>query len=424
MNNWKKGTLGGLCSIEIGGTPSRSNPDYWDSAKETTNRWVSIRDISKRVICETAEQITELGVSNSNAKLQRAGTVLLSFKLSIGRVAFAGCDLYTNEAVAGLRSEDLSPEFLYYGLQQWDLLQNVDQAIKGATLNKDKLKKIEFDYPQSNRVQAKIAEVLSTLDHAIEQAEALITKQQRIKTGVMQDLLTKGIDEHGNSRSEASHAFKDSPLGRIPQEWKVKLLDDCVRSDAPICYGILMPGSGVDDGVPVIKVKDIFDGAICLDNILLTDPKIDAAYKRSRLRTNDLLITIRGTTGRVALVPSILDGANITQDTARVRLMDGYLPGYFFYLFQSAGVQAQVDLHTLGQAVKGINIAEVRKLKVLVPPEDEQGRIYQILEQIHSAWQATVQYRDKLLLQKAGLMRDLLTGERCVTPLLAQAAPQ
>lgn len=424
MNNWKKGTLGGLCSIEIGGTPSRSNPDYWDSAKETTNRWVSIRDISKRVICETAEQITELGVSNSNAKLQRAGTVLLSFKLSIGRVAFAGCDLYTNEAVAGLRSEDLSPEFLYYGLQQWDLLQNVDQAIKGATLNKDKLKKIEFDYPQSNRVQAKIAEVLSTLDHAIEQAEALITKQQRIKTGVMQDLLTKGIDEHGNSRSEASHAFKDSSLGRIPQEWKVKLLDDCVRSDAPICYGILMPGSGVDDGVPVIKVKDIFDGAICLDNILLTDPKIDAAYKRSRLRTNDLLITIRGTTGRVALVPSILDGANITQDTARVRLMDGYLPGYFFYLFQSAGVQAQVDLHTLGQAVKGINIAEVRKLKVLVPPEDEQGRIYQILEQIHSAWQATVQYRDKLLLQKAGLMRDLLTGERCVTPLLAQAAPQ
>ncbi|KFB75799.1 MAG: EcoKI restriction-modification system protein HsdS [Candidatus Accumulibacter cognatus] len=376
------------------------------------------------MVCETAEQITDLGVRNSNVKQQPKGTVLLSFKLSIGRVAFAGCDLYTNEAIAGLRSEELTPEFLFYGLQQWNLLQNVDQAIKGATLNKDKLKKIEFKYPESLVEQTKIAEVLSTLDRAIEQTEALIAKQQRIKTGLMQDLLTKGIDEHGNIRSEATHAFKDSPLGRIPLEWDAKLLDDCISSDAPICYGILMPGTGVDDGVPVIKVKDIFDGEICLNDLLLTDPKIDAAYKRSRLRTNDLLITIRGTTGRVALVPIALDGANITQDAARIRLKAGHLSVYFFYLLQSADVQAQVDLQTLGQAVKGINIAEVRRLRVPVPPEDEQKRICQLLEQIHSAWQASAKYRDKLLLQKAGMMHDLLTAKRRVTPLLEPAAAQ
>ena len=70
--------------------------------------------------------------------------------------------------------------------------------------------------------QTKIAEILSTVDRAIEQTEALIAKQQRIKTGLMQDLLTRGIDEHGNLRSEKTHKFKNSPLGRIPVEWDVQ----------------------------------------------------------------------------------------------------------------------------------------------------------------------------------------------------------
>ncbi|KAA0948944.1 hypothetical protein FQ186_03690 [Pseudomonas sp. ANT_H14] len=353
--------------------------------------------------------------------LHDGASIILGRKGTIDKVSFINGRFWPIDTAYFLSAfkDGASVRWLYYFLQTVDL-RSLSEATGVPSLSRELLYKIMVPTPCPQE-QEKIAEILIALDRAIEQTEALIAKQQRIKTGLMQDLITKGIDEQGNIRSEATHAFKGSSIGRVPQEWKVKLLDDCVRSDAPICYGILMPGSGVDDGVPVIKVKDIFDGAICLDDILLTDPRIDAAYKRSRLRTNDLLITIRGTTGRVALLPPVLDGANITQDTARIRLMDGHLPGYFFYLFQSEGVQAQVDLQTLGQAVKGINIAEVRKLRIPVPPEDEQERIYQLLEQIHSAWQASAQYRDKLLLQKAGLMRDLLTGERLVTPLTKAA---
>ena len=77
-------------------------------------------------------------------------------------------------------------------------------------------------YPKNISEQTKIAEILSTVDQAIEQTEALIAKQQRIRTGLMQDLLTRGIDEDGNLRSEETHEFKDSPLGRIPVEWEVE----------------------------------------------------------------------------------------------------------------------------------------------------------------------------------------------------------
>ena len=86
------------------------------------------------------------------------------------------------------------------------------------------IEKLDVPTPPPDE-QAKIAEVLSTVDRAIEETEALVAKQQRIKTGLMQDLLTRGIDEHGNLRSEQTHKFKDSPLGRIPVEWDVTLLD-------------------------------------------------------------------------------------------------------------------------------------------------------------------------------------------------------
>ena len=96
-NGWTRGVLGQLCSIEIGGTPSRNMPEYWDAEKATKNFWVSIRDLNQRVVGSTAEQISDAGVKHSNVKLQQPGTVLLSFKLTIGRVAFAGKPLYTNQ---------------------------------------------------------------------------------------------------------------------------------------------------------------------------------------------------------------------------------------------------------------------------------------------------------------------------------------
>ena len=417
-DGWKQGRLGELCSIEIGGTPSRGVAAYWDSARDTSNVWVSIRDMRQRLITGSAEQISDLGVKKSNVKLQQPGTVLLSFKLSIGRVAIAAVPLFTNEAIAGLSPTGLTRDFLFHGLQGWDLLQGVDQAIKGATLNKQKLKKILFEYPESEREQAKIAEVLSTVDRAIEETEALIAKQQRIKTGLMQDLLTRGIDEHGNLRSEQTHKFKDSPLGRIPVEWELRSLGQCVRADAPICYGILMPGQGVDNGVPVIKVKDIVGGRIVQDNLLLTDRRIDRQYRRSRLRSGDLVITIRGTTGRLAVVPPELDGANITQDTARVRLSDNHSARFCFYCLQSESAQVQIALHTIGQAVKGINIGDVKRLLLAMPSLHEQERLANRFEGLEKTTYATSRALAKLTSTKAGLMKDLLTGDRRVAALL------
>lgn len=214
--------------------------------------------------------------------------------------------------------------------------------------------------------QHKIAYILTSVDEVIENTEAQISKLQDLKTAMMRELLTKGI---GHTE------FKDSPVGRIPKRWDVAKLGELVNAGSPICYGILMPGKGVAGGVPVIKVKNIRDNSVDESDLLHTSRDIDNQYKRSRVRTDDLLVTIRGTTGRIAVVPSTLDGANITQDTARVRIDDRALSEFVYIYLQGPVAQEQIESHTIGQAVKGINLEEVRKLNIALPPQGERKLI-------------------------------------------------
>ncbi|MFZ4859567.1 MAG: restriction endonuclease subunit S [Desulfuromonadaceae bacterium] len=411
MEGWKAGKLGGLCSIEIGGTPSRSNPDYWDSAKETTNRWVSIRDLNKRVVSDTAEHITNFGARHSNVKLQKTGTVLLSFKLSIGRVAFAGCDLYTNEAIAGLCSEELDSEFLFYGLQQWDLLQNVDQAIKGATLNKEKLKQIEFQYPVSREVQTHIASILSTLDRAIEQTEAIIAKQQRIKAGLMQDLLTKGIDEHGVIRSEATHQFKDSQLGRIPVEWEIEPLGKVAILVTSGSRGWARFYS--TEGAVFLRIGNLTREHINFrfDDVMYVNVPESSEGKRTAVQEGDLLISITADLGIIAVVPEGFPEAYVNQHIALVRLnKDEVYPRFIGHLLNSGVGQTQIEKLNESGAKAGLNLPTIENLKIFRPTYSEQQKIVDILDGVDSQITIDKKRVDKLRRQKAGLMHDLLTG--------------
>lgn len=154
---------------------------------------------------------------------------------------------------------------------------------------------------------------------------------------------------------------------RKTSSWHEVHLEDVVDQDSPICYGIVLPGDHVDDGVPVVKVKDIAQGGIRTTGLLRTSPDIDAKYKRSRLRGGDILLSIRGTVGRLGVVPDELTGANITQDTARIRISCAETRAYVYQALQSGDLQVQMRDHVVGQAVKGINIRDVKRLTLLLP---------------------------------------------------------
>ena len=232
-------------------------------------------------------------------------------------------------------SEKASTKYLnYYLINQLEFINsNLFTGSGLKHLQKNDFKKWKIKLPEEKPEQARIAEILSKADKSITQTEALIAKYQRIKTGLMQDLLTQGIDKHGNIRSKQTHRFVVKNGIEVPEEWEVVELSKLVIRDSPIVYGILMPGYGYENGIPVVKVKDIKNESIILSDLLLTSSEIANRYARSSLKAGDLLFTIRGTVGRCSFVPLELEGANITQDTARIRL-NGINPYFVRYCFE------------------------------------------------------------------------------------------
>jgi type I restriction enzyme S subunit len=171
-----------------------------------------------------------------------------------------------------------------------------------------------------------------------------------------------------------------------------------------------------------VKVKDIQDGQIDTSDLLLTDPKIDAAYARSRLKADDLLFTIRGTVGRMALVPMSLHAANITQDTARISLADSN-PIFVARWLEMERPSRFVAVHTLGVAVQGINLRDVRRIPVPTVPRPEQDQIANIVKGTEATIEREQQALRKLELVKSGLTAAILTGRVPVPESIAMEAP-
>lgn len=179
-------------------------------------------------------------------------------------------------------------------------------------------------------------------------------------------------------------------------------LAELVAADAPIIYGILQPGPVLDDGIPYVRPSEISEnGDIRLPEVRRTSPEIAQRYRRATLRSNDLLITIVGTIGRIGVVPPPLDGANITQSSARIRPnADLVCSSYLKWTLRSPPLRRQYDRHRLGTGVPRLNIAHVRDLEIPLPPLPEQRRIADILDKadaIRRKRQEAVKLADEFL---------------------------
>jgi type I restriction enzyme, S subunit len=180
---WEVKRLGELCDIGMGRTPPRLDQSMWGAG----HPWLSIADLKSKVVSASKEQITERAAASM--AIVPKGTLLMSFKLSIGRLCFAGCDLFTNEAICSLNRLSANPEFLYYALRRTDFSLYGKQAVKGHTLNKESLNLVEVRLP-CGQEQTAIAAVLSDMDAELAALEARRDKTRALKQAMMQELLT------------------------------------------------------------------------------------------------------------------------------------------------------------------------------------------------------------------------------------------
>ncbi len=231
---WPVARLGHLCDIVIGATPARNRPEYWGGH----HVWVTVGELNGGVVTDSREHITDEGVANSSSKLIPAGTLLFSFKLSIGKMAFAGVDLYTNEAIAALqirRTSVLDPRYLYYCLSSIDTVGNVDVAAKGKVLNKSKLRDLRIPLPPFSE-QRRIVEILDQADRLRRLRAEADAKADHILPALF-------IKMFGDPAT--------NPMG-----WPVVPLRQLGR---PLSGGAFpLAEQGVNDGqVPFIKVSDM-----------------------------------------------------------------------------------------------------------------------------------------------------------------------
>lgn len=184
---WATRKLGEIATITMGRTPARLVESFWGIG----HKWLSIADLKGKVIAESKEEITDAGAEGMEQVPE--GTLVMSFKLTIGRLSFAGCRLYTNEAICALRSPQVDKELLYYALSRVDFSLFGKQAVKGYTLNKASLHNVEVTLPSDPEEQRAIAQVLADLDTEIAAIEARLTKARALKQAMAQALLTGRI---------------------------------------------------------------------------------------------------------------------------------------------------------------------------------------------------------------------------------------
>jgi len=329
------------------------------------------------------------------------------------------CVASTGFAVLTARDQ-VDARFILYSILSDSVTAQIESLVVGSNypaINSNAVRRLQVlapSYPE----QTKIAEILSTVDQAIERIEALIAKQQRIKTGLMQDLFTRGIDEHGNLRSEQTHKFKNSPIGRIPVEWEANELRSYLSY---LSYGFTNPMPEEKDGPYMVTAANVSNGIVQYDNCRRTSVE---AYeklltKKSRPKIGDILITKDGTLGRLASVDRL--PLCINQSVAVMRPKDGVDNTYLKLLLESPKYQKRILDDAGGSTIKHLYISKIDKIVLGFPKAKEEQEA--IKERLLSQSNVLYQYEanlKKLHSLKTALMQDLLTGNRRVTALLKE----
>lgn len=349
MKRWPTKPLGKLCDVEGGNAAPQGDEHF----KGGTVPFVRMKDLGRHHVTndltETEDKLTEASVATNRMKLFEPGCIL--FPRS-GSVAL------NHRAILGVRScivshigvlQNLHPEittgYLYLYLRTFDMTALSKKTTGVDSIAFADVKRIPVPLPPLPEQE----QIVKLLDEADELRK--LRAQADRRTG---DLIPALFHE----------MFGDPEHTQFP----VRVLSELVRSDRPITYGILKPGPDTAGGVPYVRVLDIKQNRLHHDQLLKTTKEIAHQYRRSTLLPGDILVTIRGTVGRTCIVPEELKGANITQDTARLAAIAATETRYVVEFLNTPWAQSWMGHRMLGQAVKGLNLGDLRRLPVPVPP--------------------------------------------------------
>jgi type I restriction enzyme S subunit len=382
-----------------------------------------------------------LGVSEANESISTnnvflAGDVLFGkLRPRLRKSVRATFDGYCSTDILVLRpSGTVVPRFAAFVLQSDVVFAEAIRTEEGTKMPRcswGMLRKLRVFCPELSE-QELIAEILSTVDEAIEQTEALIAKTQKIKAGLMHDLFTRGITPDGQlrpPREEAPQLYMESPFGWIPRGWRCQALDELLANTAcPMRSGpfgsALLKDELVEDGIPMLGIDNILaELFVSVFRRFVSHNKFIELH-RYAVFPRDVIITIMGTVGRCAVVPGDIGDALSSKHLWTMTLdQKQVIPELVCWQLNAAPwVLSWFTRESQGAVMDAIQASTLKTLKLPVPPTSEQQQIYDRYHTCNNSLSPELSNLEKLKRLKSGLMQDLLTG-RVRVPEAEEAPP-
>jgi type I restriction enzyme S subunit len=402
--DWRVRRLHDLFGVETGTTPSTRQKEFWEGG---TVNWITPTDLSKlggNIRIKSSERkITEKALKETNLTLLPRGSIIISTRAPVGYVAILEDSATFNQGCKGLISKNSSevlPEFYcYYLLSKRHTLQNLSGGSTFKELSKDGLERFNVPHLRYNEQKA-VAGVLSAVDLAVAKAGEVIAKTERLKKGLMQELLTKGIGHK---------EYKQTPLGRIPKTWEVATYEEVTNR---ITYGFTNPMPHVDTGHYIITARNITDGKIDYSTATITSTEAYSRFltDKSRPKKGDVLLSKDGTVGRSAVVDR--DEICVNQSVAvLIPKTDLVQPAFLSLSLESPMTQNLIRLNSAQTTIAHIAITKLAKIRFGLPPIPEQERIVKVITCVDRKLQLEKKQGEALSRVKQGLMNLLLTGK-------------
>lgn len=264
---------------------------------------------------------------------------------------------------------------------------------------------------EQNAIAAFLDRETSKIDVLVDEQRRLIALLKEKRQAVISHGVTKGMNP-GVPMKESGSAW----LGEVPAHWSIAPLMRLTEPGRDIMYGIVLPGPDVGEGgVPIVKGGDVKPHRLRVDLLNRTTHEIELPFARARLRPLDIVYSIRGSIGDAEEVPPELLDANITQDVARISPRHDLNARWLLYVMRSKPIFVQLEQRSLGAAVRGINIYDLKRASVPVPPADEQLAISTFLDRECQRFDdlTAVASRGIALLQerRAALISAAVTGK-------------